>query len=76
LPKTFEGRVKGLPRLFTETLGAEAPNKLSIIIPSTGCCISVKGWYLELARQLSVAMNYTLDMLKELLLIMHELMYT
>jgi len=74
LLKTFKGRAKGLPRLFTEILGAEAPNKLSIIIPSTGCCISVKGWYLELARQLSAAMNYTLGTPKYLLLIMHELM--
>jgi hypothetical protein len=61
--KPLEGRVKGSPRLFEEALGTEAPNKVSIMFPSTGCCISVKGWYLELARQLSVVPNFALDTL-------------
>lgn len=71
----FEGGVKSLPRLFTETLGDEAPKKLPITVPSTDCCISVKGWYLELARELSVAANYALDT-KHILFIVQCLMYT
>jgi hypothetical protein len=63
-----------LPGLFTEVLGAETPSILFIMTPSTGCCISTKGWYLELARQLSVAPNFSLDTLKEVkLLNMHQL---